>query len=158
MVGWIYKLFYLSLEQLIMNIKKYIYEFLGFAILYSIAGLIFGFDSNIICIVAGIIGVFVGKFISKVNGFFINEIIDHEIVKENYGSVEVEFTLKADYRTKPVILYGTYSANKMFDTGTLSILLYNKFYDTHYKQILKNGVAKINVGLKDEKVEIEIKN
>lgn len=141
-----------------MNIKKYIYEFLGFAIFYGIAGLIFGFDSTVICIVAGIIGAFGGKFISKVNGFFIDEIIDHEIVNENDGSVDIEFTLKADYKTKPVVLFGSYSANKIIDTETLSTLLYNKFHDSHYKQILKNGVAKINVGLKEGTVEIEIKN
>ena len=141
-----------------MNIKKYIYEFLGFAILYSIAGLIFGFDSTVVCIVAGIIGTIGGKFISKVNGFFIDEIIDHQIVNDNGGSVELEFTLKANYKTKPVVLFGFYSANRIIDTQTLSILLYNKFHDSHYKQVLKNGVAKINVGLKEGTVEIEIKN
>ena len=143
---------------LTMNIKKYIYEFLGFAILYSIAGLIFGFDSTVVCIVAGIIGAIAGKFISKVNGFFIDEIIDHQIVNENGGSVNVEFTLKADYKTKPVLLFGFYSANRIIDTQTLSTLLYSKFHNSHYKQVLKNGVAKINVGLIEGTVEIEIKN
>lgn len=141
-----------------MHIKKYIYEFLGFAILYSIAGLIFGFDSTLVCIVAGIIGAIGGKFISKVNGFFIDEITDNEIVNEHDTSVDVEFTLKADYKTKPVVLFGTYSANKIIDTKTLSTLLYNKFHDSHFKKVLKNGVAKINVGLKEGTVEIEIKN
>lgn len=141
-----------------MNIKKYIYEFLGFAILYSIAGLIFGFDSTVICIVAGIIGAIGGKFISKVNGFFIDEIIDQVIVNENDNSVDIEFTLKADYKTKPVVLFGSYSATKIIDTETLSTLLYNKFHDSDYKQILKNGVVKINIGLKEGTVEIKIKN
>lgn len=141
-----------------MNVKKYIYEFLGFAILYSIAGIIFGFNSTLVCIVSGIIGAFGGKFISKVNGFFIDEIINHEIVNENDGFVDIEFTLKADYKTKPIVLFGSYSANTLIDTETLSTLLYNKFHDSHYKQILKNGVAKLNVGLKEETVEIEIVN
>jgi hypothetical protein len=141
-----------------MNIKKYIYGFLGFAILYIIAGLIFGFDSSVICFVAGIIGAIGGKFISKVNGFFIDEIIDHEIVNENTGSVDVEFTLKADYKTKPVVLFGSYSANKIIETQTLSTLLYNKFHDSHYKQVLKNGVANINIGLNEGTIQIEIKN
>lgn len=141
-----------------MNLKKYIYEFLGFAILYSIAGIIFGFDSTVICIIAGIIGAFVGKFISKVNGFFIDQIIDHEIVNENEDYVDVEFTLKADYKTKPVVLFGSYSASRIIDTQTLSTLLYNKFHDSHYKQVLKSGVAKITIGLKEGTVEIEIKN
>lgn len=141
-----------------MNIKKYIYEFLGFAIFYEIAGLIFGFDSTVICIVAGIIGAIGGKFISKVNGFFIDEIIDQVIVNENDNSVDIEFTLKADYKTKPVVLFGSYSATKIIDTETLSTLLYNKFHDSDYKQILKNGVVKINIGLKEGTVEIKIKN
>lgn len=141
-----------------MNIKKYIYEFLGFAIFYSIAGLIFGFDAKVICINAGIIGVIGGKFISKVNRFFIDKIIDHEIVNKNKSAIDVKFTLIADYKTKPVTLFGSYSADKIIDTETLSTLLYNKFHDSHYKQILKNGVAKINVGLKEGTVEIEIKN
>lgn len=141
-----------------MNIKKYIYEFLGFAIFYSIAGLIFGFDSTVICIVAGIIGAIGGKFISKVNGFFIDEIIDQVIVNENDNSVDIEFTLKADYKTKPVVLFGSYSVTKIIDTETLSTLLYNKFHDSDYKQILKNGVVKINIGLKEGTVEIKIKN
>jgi uncharacterized membrane protein len=139
------------------NIKKYIYEFFGFAIFYSCASLIFGFDSTVICIVAGIIGAIGGKFISKVNGFFINEVIDHEIVNENDGSIDIGFTLKADYKTKPIVLFGYYSANKIIDTETLSILLYNKIHDSHYKQILKNGVTKINVRLKEGTVEIKIK-
>jgi hypothetical protein len=141
-----------------MNIKKYIYEFLGFVTFYSIVGLIFGFDSTIICFIAGIIGAIAAKFVSKVNGFFIDEIIGHHILIENGSSVDVEFTLKADYKTKPVVLFGSYSANKIIDTETLSTLLYNKFHDSHYKQVLKNGVAKINVGLKEGRVEIEIKN
>lgn len=141
-----------------MNIKKYIYEFLGFAIFYGIVGLIFGLDSKIICITAGIIGAIGGKFISKVNGFFIDKIIDHEIVNKNESSTDVKFTLIADYKTKPVKLIGSYSANKIIDTETLSTLLYNKFHDSHYKKILKNGVAKINVGLKEGTVEIEITN
>lgn len=141
-----------------MNIKKYIYEFLGFAIFYNIAGLIFGFDSTVICIVAGIIGAFGGKFISKVNGFFIDEIIEHKIVNESEGSVEVEFTLKANYKTKPIVLFGSYSTNRIIDTRTLSTLLYNKLHDSHYKKVLKSGIAKLNVGLKERIVEIEIKN
>ena len=141
-----------------MNIKKYIYEFLGFTIFYRIAGLLFGLESTVVCIVAGIIGAIGGKFISKVNGFFINAIIDHQIVNENGGSVDVEFTLKADYKTKPVVLFGFYSANRIIDNQTLSTLLYNKFHDSHYTQVLKNGVAKINVGLKEGTVEITMKN
>lgn len=141
-----------------MNIKKYIYEFLGFAIFYSIAGLILGFDSKIICFFAGIFGAIAGKFISKVNGFFIDQVLDHEIVNESEAKVDVEFTLKADYKTKPVVLFGSYSANKIIDTQSLSTLLYNKFYDSHYKQVLKNGDTSINVGLKEETVEIKIKN
>ena len=141
-----------------MNIKKFIYEFLGFATFYSFAGLILGFDSTITCIILGIIGAVAGKFVSKVNGFFIDEIIEHEIVNENEGNVDVEFTLKADYKIKPIILFGSYTANKMFDTQTLSTLLYNEFYDSHYKQVLNIGLVSIKVGLKEEIVEIKIKN
>jgi|GEM_PF-4692708 hypothetical protein len=140
-----------------MNFKKYIYEFSGFAIFYGIAALIFGFDSKNICIIAGVIGAIAGKFISKINGFFINEIVDHHIIKEEEGKVNVEFSLKADYKTKPVVLFGSYSANDIIDTETLSTLIYNKFYDSHYKKVLKHGAAIIKVGLKEGTVEIKIK-
>ena len=140
-----------------MNIKKYIYEFLGFVILYSIASLIFGFDSTKVCIIAGILGTFAGKFISKVNGFFIDEIIDHQIANENDSNIDVEFTLKADYKTKHIFLFGSYTANKMINTQTLSTLLYNKFHDSHYKQVLKIGFAIVKVRLKEETVEIKLK-
>ncbi len=139
-----------------MNIKKYIYEFLGFLFFYSVAGIIFGFDFKVICITGGIIGAIGGKFLSKLNGFFFGKIIDNEIVNKNGISIDVKFTLIADYKTKPVKLIGFYSANKIIDTETLSTLLYNKFYDSHYKQILKNGVAKINIRLKERMVELEI--
>lgn len=141
-----------------MNIKKYTYEFLGFAFFYVISSLIFGSDSTIICLIAGIIGSVAGRFIMKVNGFFIHEIIDHEIVNENEDIVDVKFTLKADYKTKPVILFVTYSANKLIDTQTLSTLLWNKFYDSHYKQVLVRGYTIIEIRLKEGIVELKIKN
>ena len=94
----------------------------------------------------------------KVNGFFIHEIIDHEIVNENEDIVDVKFTLKADYKTKPVILFVTYSANKLIDTQTLSTLLWNKFYDSHYKQVLVRGYTIIEIRLKEGIVELKIKN
>lgn len=139
-----------------MNIKKNIYEFIVFVIFYTIAWAIF--DSTVISIVAGVIGAFLGKFISKVNGFFIDKIIDHLIVNENDGIVNAVFTLKATYKAKPVVLFGSYSANKAIDNQTLSTLLYTKFNDIHYVQVLKSGVAKITVGLKEGTVEIELKN
>lgn len=139
-----------------MNIKKFIYQFLGFAIFYIIAGLLFGLESRVICIVAGLIGSFVGKFISKVNGFFAREIVWQHIVNKRGDIVDVEFTLKADYKTKPIILFGYYSANSIIDTQTLFNLLYNRFYDYNYMQLLKNGTVKIKVGLKGGWVEIEI--
>lgn len=39
-----------------MNNRQYVYEFVGALIFYSIAGLILGFATNIIIIIAGIIG------------------------------------------------------------------------------------------------------
>lgn len=141
-----------------MNYKQYIYEFLGFALFYGIAALIFGSDSKIVCIIAGVIGAFAGKFISKVNGFFIDEVIDHHITNEGDGKVNVEFTLKADYKTNPIMLFGSYTAIDLIDTETLSTLLYNKFNDSHYKNVLKQGVSTIKVGLKEGPVEIKIKN
>jgi hypothetical protein len=83
-----------------------------------------------------------------VNGFFIDEVIEHQIKNENNGTVEVEFTLKADYKTKPIVLFGSYTANKMIDNETLSVLLYNNFNDSHYKQVVKEGFASIKVGMK----------
>jgi len=141
-----------------MNYKQYIYEFIGFAIFYGIAALIFGSDSKIVCIIAGVIGAFAGKFISKVNGFFIDEVIDHHITNEGEGKVNVEFTLKATYKTNPIMLFGSYTAIDLIDTKTLSILLYNKFYDSHYKNILKQGISTIKIGLKEGEVEIKMRN
>lgn len=88
-------------------------------------------------------------------GFF----IDHEILNEIEGYVDVQFTLKADYETKPVVLFGSYSVNNRIIRHPNSFhSSYNKFHDLHYKQVLKNGFAKINVDLKEGTVEIEIKN
>ena len=141
-----------------MNFKKYIYELLGFIVSYGIVFLIFEVDSTTICFIAGVIGAIGGKFISKLTGFFIDEIIDHKIVNKSENKVDVEFTLKADYKTRPVILYGSYSAKKIIDNQTLFRLLYDKLYDNHYKQVLKSGLTSIIFELKEETVEVRIKN
>jgi hypothetical protein len=141
-----------------MNYKQYIYEFIGFALFYGIVALIFGSESKIVCIIAGIIGAFAGKFISKVNGFFIDEVIDHHITNEGEGKVNVKFTLKANYKINPIMLFGSYTAIDLIDTKTLSVLLYNKFNDSHYKNILKQGTSTIKIELKEGEVEIKMRN
>ncbi len=78
-------------------------------------------------------------------------------MNENTGNVDVEFTLKANYKTKPITVFGSYTARKIIDTQTLSILFYNKLFDSHYKQVIKLGVASIKIELKEETVEIKIK-
>lgn len=139
-----------------MNFKQYMYEFVGFGLFYGLAALIFGSESRVACLLSGIVGVFFGKFVSKANGFFINEAVNHLITDEENGKFHVSFVLKANYKTKPVLLYGSYTTTEVIDSKTLSILLYDKFKDHHYKKILKQGFTNIKVDLKTGPIEIVI--
>ena len=138
--------------------KKYIYEFVFFAVFYLISGLLFGFDSNLICLTVGVVGPFIGKFISKINGFLLDKITDHNIVKEKDGMIDVRFTIKADYKRSPLILYGSYNSKEIIDDNLLAVFIYREFNDSKYKQVLSFGITKLYFQSNNEAIEIEIKN
>jgi hypothetical protein len=143
-----------------MNIRQYIYEFFGFLIFYSIAVLIFGFETNTISFIAGIIGVFVGKFISKVNGFFFEEIINynHTPLISGTGDVNVHFKILAKYKGHPISIWACYTSKNIIDLKTLNVLLYNKINSMHYIKIIEQGFVTIEIKLKNETIELLLTN
>jgi hypothetical protein len=139
-----------------MNFKQYIYEFIGFLIFYGFAGLIFNFDSTVICFIAGIIGVLIGKFLSKVNGFFFEKIVDYNItpLEKNPDEFNVIFTILAKYKTNPISIWAGYTTKNVIDVDTLSSLLYNKINQSHYNKILKEGFVSVSIKLKEGQIEL----
>lgn len=139
-----------------MNFKQYIYEFFGFAMFYSISGLIFGFESSLICFIAGIVGAYGGKFISKVNGFFFEKIINYNFTPLITGTNEfnVDFEILAKYKLKQISILAHYSSKNIIDLDTLSILLYNKINQSYYKKILEYGTVSIEIKMKNETIKL----
>lgn len=143
-----------------MNIRQYIYEFFGFLIFYSIAGLIFGFETTTISFIAGIIGAAVGMLISKVNGFFFEKIINynHTPLISGTGDLNVHFEILAKYKGSQISIWACYTSKNIIDLKTLNILLYNKINSTHYKKIIEQGFVTIEIKLKNETIELLLTN
>ena len=114
-----------------MNIKKYIYEFLGFATFYSIAGLTLGFDSTITCIISGIIGAVAGKFVSKVG----KDTYVFDLSNGDSGSVEAEYLWHSLLRgaPRPFQLIGMYTIKRI------------EIVDSHFDIHKRCGSFHINV-------------
>ncbi|WP_291399550.1 hypothetical protein [Daejeonella sp.] len=143
-----------------MNIRQYIYEFFGFVIFYSIAGLIFGFEFTIISVISGIIGAFIGKFISKVNGFFFEKIVNYNQVplKSDTGELNVHFEILAKYKGNQISIWACYTSKNIIDLETLNVLLYNKITSSHYKKIVEQGFVTVEIKLKSEPIELLLTN
>lgn len=139
-----------------MKTKKYFYEFLGFTIFYLVGGFIFGFNSTTICIIFGLIGAFFGKFISKVNGILLHEIFNHSILEDLDGRTRFMFQFMATYKTRKVYFICKYDAIEQLEESDLQFLIYNYFDESKYKEVLKNGMTKLNLKLKSDSVDFVI--
>lgn len=139
-----------------MNIRQYVYEFVGALIFYSIAGLILGFETNIIIIIAGIIGSYLGYVISKINGFFFEKIINynHTPVLTGTGDSFVHFDILAKYKGSQISIRASYTAKNIVDIETLSALLWTKINSTHYKKLNEQDFFTIDIKLKNETIEL----
>ena len=139
-----------------MNFKQYTYEFIGFFILYLTAGLIFRFDSLVLCTCGGIIGAFFGKFFNKVNGFFFEKVVNYEStpLEGSPGEFNVHFEILAKHKGRSVSIWACYTSKNIIELETLSLLLYIELKETHYKKTLEQGFDTLDFKLKDERVEL----
>jgi hypothetical protein len=139
-----------------MNYKNYLYEFLGFAFFFGLAGLIFKFDSMLICLFSGLIGVFVFKFIKKFNKFFFDKIVDYKYIplESGTGEFNIIFTILAKYKTNQISIWASYTSKKILDQYILSKHVSKKVKQVHYDKILKDGYASIEIKLNDEVIEL----
>lgn len=139
-----------------MNVRQYIYEFFGFVIFYIIADIIFGHETIVIGFISGIIGVFVGKFFSKVNGFVFEEITNyrHTPLKTGTGEFNVLFEISAKYKGNKISIWAVFTSKNIIDLNTLNSLLYNKINSTLYRKIIEKGFVTIEIKLKNETIEL----
>jgi hypothetical protein len=139
-----------------MNHKNYIYEFLGFAFFFGIAGLIFKFDSILICLASGLIGMFISNFINEFNEFSFDKIVDFKSIPLETGSGELNiiFTILANYKTNRISIWACYTSKKIIDQDILSKHISKKIKQIHYDKMLKDGCVLIEIKLKDEVIEL----
>lgn len=123
--------------------KKYVYEFLGYFILYFVAKHIF--DINVyLSIGLGLLGSLLGKFFFKYNGVFFDK-IESTTSKEltnNEAEFEIEFSIQ--YKRITYQFKGNFITVQDFETEKLRLFFYKHFSDKHFKEVMQFGKTKIS--------------
>jgi hypothetical protein len=137
-----------------MTIRRFIFEFIGFAIFVSLAELLFNIDSLIAELGFGFVGMYLGKFASKLNGVMFQDLYSQKVISQSDDLVNYEISFSVYCKRIPTSFSGNYSASFKIEDKILSNFLYAKFDDSTYSKILKNGRASLI--FKDENRTIEI--
>jgi hypothetical protein len=137
-----------------MTIRRFIFEFIGFAIFVSLAELLFNIDSLIAELGFGFVGMYLGKFASKLNGVMFQDLNSQKVISQSDDLVNYEISFSVYCKRIPTSFSGNYSASFKIEDKILSNFLYAKFDDSTYSKILKNGRASLI--FKDENRTIEI--
>jgi hypothetical protein len=137
-----------------MTIRRFIFEFIGFAIFVSLAELLFNIDSLIAELGFGFVGMYLGKFASKLNGVMFQDLNSQKVISQSDDLVNYEISFSVYCKRMPKSFSGNYSASFKIEDKILSNFLYAKFDDSTYSKILKNGRASLI--FKDENRTIEI--
>jgi hypothetical protein len=137
-----------------MTIRRFIFEFIGFAIFVSLAELLFNIDSLIAELGFGFVGMYLGKFASKLNGVMFQDLNSQKVISQSDDLVNYEISFSVYCKRMPKSFSGNYSASFKIEDKILSNFLYAKFDDSTYSKILENGRASLI--FKDENRTIEI--
>lgn len=137
-----------------MTIRRFLFEFIGFAIFVSLAKLLFNINSLIAELGFGFVGMYLGKFASKINGVMFQDLYTQKLISQSDGLVNYEISFSVYCRRIPTSFTGYYYASSKIEDKTLSNFLHKKFDETIYSMILKDGRA--SVIFKDEIRTIEI--
>jgi uncharacterized membrane protein YeaQ/YmgE (transglycosylase-associated protein family) len=138
-----------------MTFKRFIYEVIGYAILFFIARELC--DLNIyIAIVIGYIGSLIGKFLYKYNGVFLEEIKGINILELENDKSRYEFEIYFNYKQKPYCFFGSFITSKNFETNQLRLFFYNNFNENKYVEVESKGKTMLRYKNMKEEFDITI--